>query len=189
MMNDLQLTGTLKSIGKACFVKYYEHADDPALHQRIRDAEGYSPVTCRTRASGIRSIIKHGRGKDALAITANSKADTETRKKAAALLAQGCPRPSAEGNAPMMNDQQLETTLRSMGKACFVKYYEHADDPALPQRIREAEPFTYKSCQSRASCLRRIIRHGRGKDALAITANSKADTETRKKAAALLAQG
>ncbi len=90
MMNDQQLIRALNSVGKACFVKYYEHADDPALPQRIRDAEGYSPVACRIRASGIRSIIiRHGRGKDALAIIANSKADPEARKKAAALLAQG----------------------------------------------------------------------------------------------------
>ena len=87
-----------------------------------------------------------------------------------------------------MDDHALEITLRSMGKACFVKYYEHADDPALADRMKEAEPYTRKSCQSRASCLRRIIRHGRGKDALANIANSeKLGMETRRKAAALLA--
>lgn len=88
-----------------------------------------------------------------------------------------------------MDDQQLDITLRSVGKACFVKYYARADDPALARRIEEAEPYTRKSCQSRASCIRRVIRHGRGKDALAIIANSdKVDMATRKMAAALLAQ-
>ena len=88
-----------------------------------------------------------------------------------------------------MDDQQLEITLRTMGKACFVKYYEHADDPALPKRIEEAEPYTRKSCRKRASCLRRIIRCGRGKDALENVANSsKLDMATRQRAAALLAQ-
>lgn len=91
------------------------------------------------------------------------------------------------GEASGMDDHQLETTLRSMGKACFVKYYEHADAPALADRMKEAEPYTRKSCQSHASCLRRIIRHGRGKDALANIANSeKLGMETRRKAAALL---
>lgn len=85
-MNDQQLIRTLNSVGKACFVKYYERASDPSLHQlirEIRDAEGYSPVACQTRASGIRSIvILHGRGKDALAIIANSgKVDAETAKE------------------------------------------------------------------------------------------------------------
>ena len=88
-----------------------------------------------------------------------------------------------------MDDQQLEITLRTMGKACFVKYYEHGDDPALAQRIEEAEPYTRKSCQSRASCIRRIIKCGRGEDALENIANSsKLDMGTRQRAAALLAQ-
>ena len=31
-MNDQQLIRTLNSVGKACFVKYYERASDPSLH-------------------------------------------------------------------------------------------------------------------------------------------------------------
>ena len=89
-MNDQQLVRTLNSVGKACFVRYYERAADASLPQRIRDADGYSPVACQTRASGIRSIvIRHGRGKDALSIIANSrKVDAEARNNAAALLGQ-----------------------------------------------------------------------------------------------------
>lgn len=97
--------------------------------------------------------------------------------------------PAVGGEESAMDNRQLEITLRSMGKACFVKYYEHADDPALPERMKAAEPYTYKSCQSRASCLRRVIRCGRGEDALENIANSdKVDVETRQKAAALLAK-
>lgn len=97
--------------------------------------------------------------------------------------------PAVGGEESATDDQQLEITLRSMGKACFVKYYEHGDDPALAQRIEEAEPYTRKSCQSRASCIRRIIRNGRGEEALENIANSdKLDMGTRQKAAALLAQ-
>ena len=88
-----------------------------------------------------------------------------------------------------MNDQQLIRTLNSVGKACFVRYYERAYDPALAQRIEETEPYTHKSCQSRSSHLRSIIRYERGKDALAIVANARnVDEEARKRAAALLAQ-
>ena len=104
------------------------------------------------------------------------------------MLDAACADHAAGGERPAMDDHALEITLRSMGKACFVKYYEHADDPALADRMKKAEPYTRKSCQSRASCLRRIIRHGRGKDALANIANSeKLGMETRRKAAAMLA--
>lgn len=129
-MNDQQLMTTLHAVGMACFVRYYERAADASLPQRIRNADGYSPVECQTCASGIRSIvIRHGRGEDALKIIANSRnVDTEARKKAAALLAQSRPGASAGGTALAMNDQQLVTTLRAVGMACFVKYYEHADD-------------------------------------------------------------
>ena len=87
-MDNHALEITLRAVGKACFVRYYERAADPSLSQQIRDADGYS--TYRSRASGIRSIVvRYGRGKDALAIIANSgKLDLETRQKAAALLAQ-----------------------------------------------------------------------------------------------------
>ena len=88
-----------------------------------------------------------------------------------------------------MNAQQLIRTLNSVGKACFVRYYECADDPALAQRIEEAEPYTRKSCRSRVRRLRMIIRNGRGEDALAIIAKSRnVDAETRKRADDLLAR-
>ena len=189
-MNDQQLIRTLNSVGKACFVRYYERAHDASLAQRIRDADGYSPVACQTRASGIRSIvIRHGRGKDALSIIANSRnVAPEARKRAAALLAQSRPGPSEGGEASAMNDQQLQTTLRAVGMACFVRYYEYAYDASLAQRIRDADG--YKTYRQRASEIRSIVvRYGRGKDALAIIANSRnVDAATRTKAAALLAQ-
>ena len=189
-MNDQQLVTTLRAVGMACFVRYYEYAADASLPQRIRNADGYSPVACQTRASGIRSIvIRHGRGKDALAIIANSnKVDAATRTKAAALLAQSRPGPSAGGTALAMNDQQLMTTLRAVGMACFVRYYEYAYDASLAQRIRDDEGYT--TYRQRASEIRSIVvRYGRGKDALAIIANSRnVDAATRQKAAALLAQ-
>lgn len=93
-MDDQQLIGTLYQVGMACFVRYYACADDPSLRQRIRDADGYTPDSCKMRARGIRIIIRHGRGKDALAIIAKSgRVDAEARKKASALLDQTRTRP------------------------------------------------------------------------------------------------
>lgn len=87
-----------------------------------------------------------------------------------------------------MDNQRLIENLHRAGMACFVRYYECADDPALAQRIEEAESYTYKSCRSRVRRLRMIIRNGRGKDVLAIIAKSRnVDAETRKKADDLLA--
>ena len=56
----------------------------------MQDADGYTPASCETRASGISNIVvRDKRGKDALAIIANAgKVCAEARKKAAALLAQ-----------------------------------------------------------------------------------------------------
>ena len=187
-MDDHQLMTTLRAVGMACFVRYYEYAYDASLPQRIRNADGYS--TYRSRASGIRSIVvRYGRGRDALANIANSgKLDMETRQKAAALLGRARPGPSAGGAALAMNDQQLMTTLHAVGMACFVKYYERADDPSLSQQIRDADG--YSTYRQRASEIRSIVvKHGRGKDALSIIANSRnVDAATRTKAAALLAQ-
>lgn len=190
-MDDYALEITLRSMGKACFVKYYEYADDPALADRMKEAEPYTRKSCQSRASCIRRIIRHGRGEDALSIIANSdKVDMETRQKAAALLGRARPGPSAGGAALAMNDQQLMTTLRAVGMACFVRYYEYAYDASLPQRIRDADGYSPVACQTRASEIRSIVvKHGRGKDALSIIANSRnVDAETRKRAAALLAQ-
>lgn len=188
-MDDHQLETTLRAVGKACFVRYYERGSDPALPDRMKEAEPYTRKSCQSRASCIRRIIRNGRDRDALANIANSgKLDMETRQQAAALLGRARPGPSAGGAAVAMNDQQLMTTLRAVGMACFVRYYEYAYDASLPQRIRNADG--YSTYRSRASGIRSIVvRYGRGKDALAIIANSgKLDMETRQKAAALLAQ-
>ena len=90
-MNEQQLVGTLKSVGMRCFVKYFRQFCDPSLSNeavaaQIEEAEQYSRKTCRTRTSGARRIINAGRGRDALTIIANSRADARTRQEAARLL-------------------------------------------------------------------------------------------------------
>lgn len=70
-MNDQQLDRNLRSVGKACFVKWYSQLSD----LRIKDSdlvdlmmkdEGYTESACRTRVSKSRKIIREGRARDAL---------------------------------------------------------------------------------------------------------------------------
>ena len=70
-----------------------------------------------------------------------------------------------------MNDQQLERNLISVGKECFVTYFEQFHDTQLSNQdiaiqIQEDRGYTWKSCQSRTSHARSIIRAGRARDAL-----------------------
>lgn len=87
-MNDQQLQRSLNSIGKRCFVKYFEEFrssnDVAALLER---EEGYTFKACRSRTSHAKSIIKARREQDALDIIIRSKADALTKNKAAAILA------------------------------------------------------------------------------------------------------
>ena len=76
-MNDAQLIRALQSIGKECFVTYFQKFADPSLtNEYLRDMlhqqRGYRPSGCSTRVSRARAIIKAGRAKDALLEVANS---------------------------------------------------------------------------------------------------------------------
>ena len=78
-----------------------------------------------------------------------------------------------------MTDEQLDRNLRSVGKECFVTYFEIFSDRQLEnidiaERIqRERSCYTWKSCNSRTSHARVIINAGRAKDALILVADSK----------------
>ena len=70
-----------------------------------------------------------------------------------------------------MDDNQLDRNLRAVGKACFVEFYDQFNNPQLPNRevailLEEERQCTWKSCLSRTSHARSIIREGRAKDAL-----------------------
>lgn len=90
-----------------------------------------------------------------------------------------------------MTDHQLRRNLQSVGMACFVKYFDELANPSLPNRtviqiLREREPYTEKSCQSRVGHARSIIQAGRALDALLlIAAASKMDYRTAQQAKAL----
>ena len=90
-----------------------------------------------------------------------------------------------------MNDHQLQRNLRSMGMACFVKYFGEFANQSLPNAavikiLLERESYTPGSCTNRVSRARRIIKAGRAADALLmIAAASNVDYRTAQQAKAL----
>ena len=76
-----------------------------------------------------------------------------------------------------MDNSQLERSLQSIGKACFVKHYElftdhRVDGADAAEYLLKAERFTEKACSTRVSHARAIIRAGRANDALRNIAKS-----------------
>ncbi len=76
-MNDKQLERCLRSIGKECFVKYYELFRDRSwskgdLIEHLITIEGYQESGCITRISQSRRIFDDNRKYDALVIIISS---------------------------------------------------------------------------------------------------------------------
>ena len=76
-----------------------------------------------------------------------------------------------------MNDQQLDRNLQSVGREIFVAYFAEfcdqsrsSEDVAI--QIEEERGYTGKSCRSRTSHARSIIRAGRATDALVLVSHS-----------------
>ena len=92
-----------------------------------------------------------------------------------------------------MNDDQLKRNLNSGGKECFVTYFDLFNNAQLSnqdiaEQIRQDRGYTWKSCQSRTSHARSIIREGRAKDALErISASDRVQDRRIRDKAALLA--
>ena len=91
-MNDHQLDRHLQSIGKECFVAYFNQFSNPQLTNQeiaasMEKERGYTWKACQSRTSGARSIIKAGRAKDALEMIRDSEGvrDQRIRDKAARL--------------------------------------------------------------------------------------------------------
>ena len=90
-----------------------------------------------------------------------------------------------------MTDHQLQRNLRSMGMACFVKYFAEFANQSLPNQaviktLLELESYTPGSCANRVSRARRIIKAGRAADALLLIAGaSNVDYRTTQQAKAL----
>ena len=93
-MNDTQLERNLKSVGKECFVTYFEQFHNSQLSnqevaEQIQGDRGYTWKSCRSRTSHARSIIREGRARDALENIRDSEGvrDQRIRDKAAILAA------------------------------------------------------------------------------------------------------
>lgn len=93
-MDDYQLDRNLRSVGKECFVAYFEKFCDENLSNQdivalLEEERDYSLNTCRSRTATARGIIRSGRAKDALEIVKDSgKVEPAAREKAARLFAQ-----------------------------------------------------------------------------------------------------
>ena len=76
-----------------------------------------------------------------------------------------------------MNDQQLKRNLQSISKEGFVKYFHLFSDFSRSNEevvavIKSEMDYTDKSCKSRTSHARSIIKAGRARDALIIISKS-----------------
>jgi hypothetical protein len=93
-MNDSQLERSIQSIGKECFVKYYNdfannRLSNEDLIELLARKEGYKESGCKTRISQSRRIIHSGRAKDVLHdITKSSRLSEKVVARAKALLNQ-----------------------------------------------------------------------------------------------------
>ena len=70
-----------------------------------------------------------------------------------------------------MDDDQLERSLRSIGKGCFVEYFcQFADrnlsNSSVTEMLMRQEGYTESGSRTRVSQARRIIGSGRAEDAL-----------------------
>ena len=74
------------------------------------------------------------------------------------------------GKRKRMNDEQLDRALQSVGMGCFVKYFDEFSKESQSVDVAELlfrnENWTERSCRSRVSHARRIVRAGRSMDTL-----------------------
>lgn len=88
---EMDLQRALNSVGKTCFVKYYEEfaSDKPVedIVEILLNQEGYAETASRTRVNNARKIIRQGLSNQALDLVINSSHSlvTEDIKKIAAL--------------------------------------------------------------------------------------------------------
>ena len=90
-----------------------------------------------------------------------------------------------------MDDKQLMRNIDSVGKRCFIKYFDlflsETSNAGVAKIIEGNMSYTEKSCISRTSHARAILRSGRGLDALKIIKEaSHVEQETREAAKLLL---
>lgn len=89
-MNEEQLSRALKSVGQACFVRYFGEFSSSAMSredviEKLRTETDYTEASCISRTGHARSIIRAGLAKSALNIVISSdsaRVSEETREKA-----------------------------------------------------------------------------------------------------------
>lgn len=77
-----------------------------------------------------------------------------------------------------MKIERVIRYLNSVGKACFVRYFELFNDDSIQnheiaQTIKEENGYTDKACNSRTGHARMIIREGGAEEALKIITESR----------------
>lgn len=92
-----------------------------------------------------------------------------------------------------MNDEQLARNLKSVGMVCFVEYFEYFDGNMtredVIEKLKATTTYTDKSCASRTSHARSIIKANAAKKALQMVISSespKISEVTRRRAKELL---
>ena len=77
-MDDHQMLQTLRSVGMEVFDTFYDQfADETLTNQQViallMERRGYAEPATQSRVSGARSIIRAGRGTDALRVCARRR--------------------------------------------------------------------------------------------------------------------
>jgi DNA invertase Pin-like site-specific DNA recombinase len=93
---EMDLQRALNSVGKTCFVKYYEEfaSDKPVedIVEILLNQEGYAETASRTRVNNARKIIRQGLSNQALELVVSSNHSLVTqdvKEKASSLLKRG----------------------------------------------------------------------------------------------------
>ena len=93
-MNMKQLSRTLQSVGKTCFVKFFSHFSSHAMShieivEILKRETDYSEKSCISRTGHAQRIIKEGHAQEALRMVISSKSSritSEIREEAQQLL-------------------------------------------------------------------------------------------------------
>ena len=92
-MDDDKLDRNLQSVGKCCFVNYFDDfaggLSSDAVVDLLMKNESYAEKATRARVSTARSIIKAGRAKDALRVISGASRVPESVRVRAMKIAEG----------------------------------------------------------------------------------------------------
>ena len=98
IMEKEKLIRTLNSVGKECFITYFDHFINLSIPnyeivKKLFSETKYTKNSCVTRTSKARSIVKKGMVKDALYVVSSAKVPVHIAQKAGELLFERARRP------------------------------------------------------------------------------------------------